>query len=210
MPDFFTVTVQSTHFYLVDAGQGKLLVDTGWSGSMPRLLTELKKAGVKPEIIRYVLATHYHPDHAGLVQEIKREWRAHLIIHDVQAAGPGELKAFHERKKDTGYLPIQIEQGDILLKNAVDYNRSALSALGIHGALVPTPGHSDDSVTLLLDGGQAFIGDLHPPAYSTEDALETICASWKKLIDLNAQWFYPAHGNPFPAEMITTQLSELE
>ena len=37
-----------------------------------------------------------------------------------------------------------------------------LSRLGIKGKVIHTPGHSDDSISLILDDGAAFVGDLNP------------------------------------------------
>src|SRR5260370_1294944 len=47
-------------------------------------------------------------------------------------------------------------------------SRALLARLGIGGEIVPTPGHSDDSVSLVLDDGSAFTGDLTPPGLALE------------------------------------------
>ena len=50
-------------------------------------------------------------------------------------------------------------------------SRALLEQIGIRGEIVPTPGHSADSVSLLLDDGSAFTGDLTPLPYTgTDDA----------------------------------------
>lgn len=89
MTAILVLTVQSTHFFLVGLREGKLLVDVGWSGSLGRLKGELKSYQVTPGEIRYVMATHYHPDHGGLVQEVKRDFGARLIIHEQHHPGAG-------------------------------------------------------------------------------------------------------------------------
>ena len=50
-----------------------------------------------------------------------------------------------------------------------------LSSLNIDGAFVPTPGHSNDSVSLLLDSGEVFTGDL--PHVSTLTGEDIICTT---------------------------------
>src|SRR4030065_1100575 len=73
----------STNYYQIEPGRVGLLIDIGWSGTMGRLNSVLKRKGVAFEKIRYLLATHYHPDHAGLAQEIK-DRGVKLIVMDTQ------------------------------------------------------------------------------------------------------------------------------
>ena len=61
----------STNYYVIGDGKNRLLVDVGWPGTMGRLLAMLRRKGIALEEIRYLLATHYHPDHAGLAQEFE-------------------------------------------------------------------------------------------------------------------------------------------
>lgn len=201
-----TLTIQSTHYYLVSCAGGWLLVDAGWAGSLPRLKAELKGLDVAPSTIRYVMATHYHPDHGGLVQEVKREFGARLILHERQLPGLEELKAFYARKGAGLFVPVEIEQNDLLLKSAADDHLAVLHVLGIDGAIVETPGHSDDSVSLVLVSGEAFTGDLHRPGYAAPENDEITCESWRRLLRRGARMVYPAHGLPFACEEDWTSL----
>ena len=63
----------STNYYVIGAGTSRLLVDAGWPGTMGQLLANLRRKGIRLGEIRCLLATHYHPDHAGLVQELRNE-----------------------------------------------------------------------------------------------------------------------------------------
>jgi glyoxylase-like metal-dependent hydrolase (beta-lactamase superfamily II) len=102
------------------------------------------------------------------------------------------LKAFYAGKGD--YEPIRVEASDLVLTGS---NRADLNRIGVRGEIIETPGHSDDSVSLVLDSGMAFIGDLHPPDLVQDEAREITCQSWKKLLRLNVKTLYPAHGRPF-------------
>ncbi len=66
------VGYHSTNFWVVSAGTARLLVDLGWPGTMGTMRANLQRMGVPLGEIRYGLATHYHPDHAGLAEELKR------------------------------------------------------------------------------------------------------------------------------------------
>ena len=48
----------------------------------------------------------------------------------------------------------------------LDESRTFLASLGLHGQFVHTPGHSDDSISVLLDSGEVFTGDL---THATKD-----------------------------------------
>jgi glyoxylase-like metal-dependent hydrolase (beta-lactamase superfamily II) len=63
------------------------------------------------------------------------------------------------------------------------------------GEFVHTPGHSEDSVSLLLDSGEVFTGDL--PLAMPDDGNELVRQSREKLRALGARRVYPGHGEPF-------------
>jgi glyoxylase-like metal-dependent hydrolase (beta-lactamase superfamily II) len=58
----------------------------------------------------------------------------------------------------------------------------------------------DFGISLVLDSGMAFTGDLHPASMATEDNLAETQASWKKLAAMKVETVHPAHGNPFRME----------
>ena len=194
-----TLTIRSTHFFLLDALGGKLLLDAGWPGSLPELASRLKAYRLDGRQIKYVLPTHFHPDHAGLVQEVKQAWGARLIVHARQVPFIPQLASIMEKKG--GYVPVQVEPGDIVLS---DDSRARLKAIGIHGVVVPTPGHTDDSVSLVLDSGEAFIGDLPPPHFVAEPTAGTVRASWQALQAAGARKCYPAHADPIALEALAS------
>jgi len=79
-------------------------------------------------------------------------------------------------------------------------SRAFLKRIGITGEIVWTPGHSDDSVTLVLDEGAVFTGDLPPPGFVDERASDSVQQSWERLRSLHATTIYPGHGpvRPMP------------
>jgi ribonuclease/clavin/mitogillin len=204
LENIVTLTHRSTHCFLVDLAHGKLMVDAGWPGSLPALKSQLRGYRIEPPEIKFVLITHTHPDHAGLAQEVRRLTGARLILHEKQLPFLPQLEASFKNKG--GYVPIVVEPGDVVLTAS---NRALLERLGIHGEVVETPGHSDDSVSLVLDSGSCFVGDLHLPQYAADEAAEALSrASWQKLLEHGAKTFYPAHAGPFAASAVEQALSE--
>jgi glyoxylase-like metal-dependent hydrolase (beta-lactamase superfamily II) len=86
---------------------------------------------------------------------------------------------------------------------------------GIHGKALYTPWHTSGSMSILLDSGEAFVGDqavgglpqcLSPyTSIFLEDANQ-VKASWRLLLELGAKWIYPANGKPFKSEILAKKL----
>jgi len=177
----------STNYYAIGIKNGMLLVDCGWPGTLSQFKRVLKQKGISPNDFTYLLVTHFHPDHAGLVQELK-ELGMKFILPVCQA---GFVSSFGDYFKDKSLPYVEIEQSDnILLK--LDDSRRFLSGIGLDGEILHTPGHSDDSVTLILDQGYAFTGDLHPAFMNIEDTKTR--ASWDKIYQHKIIRIYPGHG----------------
>lgn len=186
------VGYRSTHYWVVSAGTARLLVDLGWPGTMGRMRAGLARMDVPLEEIRYALATHYHIDYAGLAQELKQAG-VPLLVLDVQVAAIPLMKA-HIKPQDPF---VEITTHDNVTLTCAE-SRALLARIGIPGEIVPTPGHSDDSVSLLLDNGAAFTGDLTPPGRVGAEDPAVVAASWRRLRERGATRVYPGHGPPGP------------
>jgi ribonuclease/clavin/mitogillin len=190
MPEVTIVNVgyRSTNYWVVSAGTSRLLVDLGWPGTMGRMVASLTRMDVPVEEIRYGLATHYHIDHAGVAQELKQAG-VPLLVLDVQVRSIPLMKTWI--KPQDRHLDITMQ--DNVTISCIE-SRAVLERIGIPGEIVHTPGHSDDSVSLLLDDGSAFTGDLTSPAFIGEEDAAVVSASWQKLRERGARRIYPGHG----------------
>ncbi|MGE5377607.1 MAG: MBL fold metallo-hydrolase [Bacteroidota bacterium] len=178
----------STNYYAIDIKNGKLLVDCGWPGTLPQFTRVLLRKGIAPGEVKYLLVTHFHPDHAGLVQELKNQGTK-FILPECQVPYVGPF-ADYFKEKPLPYVEI-VQDDNILLK--LEDTRRFLAGLGLSAELLYTPGHSDDSVTLILDEGYAFTGDLHPAFLSGEDPKTR--ASWDSIQQFKIRRIFPGHGN---------------
>lgn len=177
----------STNYYAIELNNGKLLVDCGWPGTLPQFKKVLQRKGMTLAEFKFLLVTHFHPDHAGLVQELKNQG-IKFILPETQVEF---IPSFGDYFKGKSLPYVEITQNDNLILSLAD-SRTFLSGLGLSGEILHTPGHSDDSVTLILDEGFAFTGDLHPAFMVTED--DTTRASWDKIYRHKITRIFPGHG----------------
>ena len=180
------VGYRSTNYWVVSAGPSRFLVDIGWPGTLGTMKANLKRMGIALSEIRYALATHYHIDHAGLAEELKREG-VPLLVLDVQSGAIPLMKTW--TKPADNYVEIT-PHGNVVI--SFDQSRALLAGIGLAGEIVHTPGHSQHCVSLLLDDGSVFTGDL-PPAMLAFDN-PTALATWELLRKRGATRVYPAHG----------------
>ncbi len=188
MTTIVNVGYRSTNYWVVSAGGPRLLVDLGWPGTMGTLRAQLTRMSVPIDELRYGVATHYHMDHAGLAEELKGLGMRLWVLAPQVAAIP--LMKRH-MKPDDHYVEITTH-GNVVFDCAE--SRAHLAKLRLAGQIVPTPGHSDDSVSLILDDGSAFTGDLTPMALAEAEHAEALAASWQRLRDLGMRTVYPGHG----------------
>jgi glyoxylase-like metal-dependent hydrolase (beta-lactamase superfamily II) len=180
------VGYKSTHYWVVSAGTSRFLVDIGWPGTLGTLKANLNRMGVPLHEIRYALATHYHPDHAGLAEEMKREG-VRLLVLDVQVDAIAMMKQW--TKPHDRYVEITAEDNLVI---SFAESRRLLADMGIAGEILHTPGHSEHCVSLLLDDGSVFIGDLPRESATFDNPVAQ--ATWRHLRERGARTVYPAHG----------------
>ncbi len=177
-------------FYIRGESCG-LLIDTDYAGTLPAFYRALKAAGLGLRDIGYILATHYHPDHMGLVSELMKQG-ARLLLADVQK---GSVH-FSDRIFARDRLPAEpIREEEAVLISCAE-SRDFLAGLGISGEIISTPSHSPDSISLILDSGDAFVGDLEPldylPAYDENAALKR---DWEQVLAHHPRRIFYAHAN---------------
>jgi glyoxylase-like metal-dependent hydrolase (beta-lactamase superfamily II) len=207
-------------------GEGVILIDGGDPNTIGNLKHGLDKASINPEQIKLALLTHGHWDHIGCAKEIQALTRARVLLHQkdmhfLDEVHPSQPPGFtlwgkiiiEMLKLYTSNMHIPSFEVDIVAED----DEISLVEFGVPGRVVYTPGHSWGSVSVLLDGGQVFVGDLAMNMFPMRlspglpifgDDMQTIKRSWRKLIDMGAKTVFPAHGKPFPVEIIKKQLDK--
>ena len=92
----------------------------------------------------------------------------------------------------------------------------SLDEYGIAGRIVYTPGHTAGSISVLLDSGEAVVGDmamnslpmrLSPGLPVFAENLSQLMESWRMILKQGVATIYPSHGRPFPADVMRKALS---
>ncbi len=199
--------------YLLQAGDGYILIDTGIGQQWNRLESELLQAGCLPAKLKLVIVTHGDGDHAGNCAELQRKYAARIAMHagDLPMVTTGaalKRRAHTFLGKLILYLGALVAgkftcfQPDLLLEDGQD-----LSGYGLDGRVLYTPGHTPGSIAVLTADGQLFAGDTvenrtrPAPAALVENETE-LQASLAKLKRTTPRMVYPGHGEPFSAEAL--------
>jgi glyoxylase-like metal-dependent hydrolase (beta-lactamase superfamily II) len=124
-----------------------------------------------------------------------------LLVLDVQVQAIPLMKRW--TKPQDNYTDVAMHDNVII---TCSESRPLLESIGISGEIVHTPGHSEDSVSLLLDDGSVFTGDLTHPAFIGMEDTEVVKASWRSLRERGATRIYPGHGpmRPLDATLLDT------
>ena len=223
--ELFTIPLGFDNSYLIRERQGALLIDAGTPGQAKTFGKALDEVGVLPAEVKLIVITHGHWDHIGSARDIKEMTGAPLAMHQAECSWletgkpplPPGVTAWGKIFRSillaaTPFIRIAPATVDIVLAEGY----FSLVPYGIPGRIIPTPGHSPGSVSVLLDNGEAFVGDLAmnqfplclrpgPPIFA--DDLGLVRRSWELLLERGAGMIYPAHGKPFPADILKSSSS---
>ncbi len=223
MTTFDTIPVGICNCFLLWGDKGIVLIDAGAINQSQSFDDGLLRLGVSATDVKAVVITHGHADHVGTAAYIKSRTKAPFIVHRRDAPWlshsrpplPPGITAWGTimiHLAQRLWLPrinlTTVEPDEVLPETESEWS---LEKWGIDGKIIATPGHSPGSISVLLDSGEAFVGDMAmnlwwlrlrpgPPIFASD--VEQMKASWRTILDRGAQVIYPAHGNPFPADVM--------
>jgi glyoxylase-like metal-dependent hydrolase (beta-lactamase superfamily II) len=223
-----TLKLSVTNCYLFQSDNRYVLVDTGYDWEWERFQKELKRVSVGAEDIDFLILTHHHDDHVGLINrllelnpgiKVVMSEKARKLVAEGKndhANGGGyinrrinailKLKKLFDKKWTHTFPPYFARNDDIMI-----HQETSLHQIGIAtaGAIIETPGHSVDSVSVALADGDCLVGDAaanllqfagtkHCVVY-VED-LQQYYESWERIIEAGAKTVFPSHGAPFKVD----------
>jgi ribonuclease/clavin/mitogillin len=183
----FNVGNKSINLYLIDSGTHRLLIDAGFPAQLNELGRAMRQTGYTISAIDFLLVTHFHIDHAGAVQELKDAGVQFMLIDiQIDCIKPMEKLALNK------WQYTALNQHDNIVLSAKDAG-IFLQQYNFPAQVIETPGHSSDSVSLVLDTGETFTGDLLAEHLIMEE-ISPEKDAWEKLKRAGAKTIYPGHG----------------
>jgi hydroxyacylglutathione hydrolase len=189
-----------------------ILVDCGNKGSEDKILKILKGLGLEPGMLKLLILTHVHFDHAGSARRLKELTGCRILAHHSEV----------DRLRD-GFTPIPagtrwkakfvVGMGRLFARRIGTFPGSepdllvresySLEEFGFPGKVIHTPGHTHGSMVVLMRGGELIGGDTifglegkqHFPPFAED--LPALLNSWKQIRSLKPSVLYPAHGRAF-------------
>jgi len=217
------IPMTASNAYMVVNGKRVVLIDAGMKKKEQKIVAALARMKLSLDDIQLIILTHTHYDHCGSLKALQGMTKAKVLVHKAEA---GCLRqGYCEVPKGTMFFPkIMSAIGRTLAKRLLRYapvapditisKRFDLQAYGIDGYVLPTPGHSAGSLSVIIEGKHAIVGDtlfnifkhsVFPPYANDQKAL---LRSWEKLLKSNCELFYPGHGKPFTRDRLEKTYEE--
>jgi glyoxylase-like metal-dependent hydrolase (beta-lactamase superfamily II) len=196
-----------SNVFLLTDGKTNILVDTGPGIMWNTLKSRLSR--IKVDEISLLILTHSHFDHAANACRIKKKYGCKIMIHSLEAdyllngeniipTGTNLFTGIIVRllaKRIQGFVRYQPCTFDYAPDSSFD-----LSEFGFNAVLIHTPGHTEGSVSIIVDNEIALVGDtmfgifgwtIYPP-FAVDPG--KMIQSWGILLRTNCSVFLPSHG----------------
>ena len=208
--DFAVQPVKLGHpnVYFIETTTGNIMVDAGMPNLEKQLDEVFEKARVDPKSVKLIILTHGHMDHVGSIAYVKNLTGGDVLCHQsyAQDLESGDIEQAVAQNITgrllnfmTGLIGTKFEgvKPDIVVTDEFD-----LSEYGIAGKIIHTPGHSPSSLSIILDNGEALVGDIVREEesgvigigmfYEDEQAL---LGSLEKIAAYESSIIYLSHGD---------------
>lgn len=196
--------------YLIETPNYNLLIDTGEHTDYDTLVKNINSLLLFNKKIDFIILTHTHYDHCQNISKLSEKYKAKILCSInakkfiIQGFAPPPKKInliyiliqianIFKSKEKTKYDAFHVDKYIVDNFSFNDYN------LDIN--VIATPGHSIDSLSIIVNSEIAIVGDTFLGFFSNSclvalyDDINIIKKSWRKLFDTNCNLFLPGHGN---------------
>lgn len=146
--ELYFVGDRTTSAWVLTTPEGYFLMDAGFHGNVEgAIVGGMKKLGLDPAKIRYVIVSHGHNDHFGGARFLQKTYGAHIVMSEADWA--------HMRSWPQRGSPAPFPEQDITVKDG-----EVLSLGGVGVRMLITPGHTPGTLSPFFtvhDGGRAHV-----------------------------------------------------
>ncbi|KAF5030831.1 Hydroxyacylglutathione hydrolase [anaerobic digester metagenome] len=215
--EILQVISRHSNVWLVQKNDLSILVDSGKTKSRSLLMQNLNTALQPGNALQYMMLTHTHYDHCQSAAALKDKYLCRIIASE--KAVPSIAAGYTHLPRGTNYVSdVLAKAGHALMKKKFMYAPFTVDitigddylfpAPDADIRIITTPGHSADSISLIVDNEVAIVGDamfgifrnhVFPPF---ADDIPEMLRSWRKLLDTGCTTFLPGHGRAISRELL--------
>ena len=186
---------------------GLMLVDTGLPELFEELEVRLKSWGYSLEDVSDIVITHWHQDHAGNAERIRREAKARVYAHELEVLRARKFDVPYEVIAEELKRPLEVVKRTMDRINNITYEepkevtrlRGGEDLAGFK--VIHVPGHTQGHIAL-FDGETLIVGDAvrgingvyTPPLKLFSWDYELAVKSFERLMSLPYKFLIPYHG----------------
>lgn len=204
--------------FAIESERGVVVVDTGESGMDTDVVAALARLGIDGARVKLIVVTHAHADHIGAAAALGRALSAPVALGagDVAIAQSGHNPPLHATTIIAQLIKLTLNHDfEAFTPSVVVDGCLDLRPYGVPGVVRSASGHTDGSVVVILDGGDAIVGDIIAggylggmlgPRFPTEHYIQRdlgrVAAIIDWLLDSGVQRLHVGHGGPLAAAKI--------
>lgn len=205
--------------YLIIVSDKMFLVDTSTKPQRLHIERQIREAGISH--IDAIIQTHQHTDHTQNTAYFQAKYHCPVYIHPLEA---DNLRGGHchmpHGTNGWAKLICKVQAAFHILEyfqpvqNVVPLDEETRQQFPAAVTIIDTPGHTCGSVSIIVDGEVACVGDamihqgknIYPPF--ADDEAELI-KSWRILAKTGCGLFLPAHGKEIQKKQIEKGIQPL-
>jgi hydroxyacylglutathione hydrolase len=184
-----------------------IIIDTGYGCHYKKILGYLERNKISKNQISLIILTHAHLDHYDNANLLKNELNVPVLSS--KKASEYFRNGGNEPTMPTNFLAKVIKirfyhkkitpiSPEITIEQKFDLTR-----FGVDGFVLPTPGHTEGSLSIVINKNECIAGDLYISFIKAGKLAwfinnrEEYNKSIEKIKFLNIKRIYPSHGKDF-------------
>jgi glyoxylase-like metal-dependent hydrolase (beta-lactamase superfamily II) len=208
----------ASNCFIITGGE-PVIVDTGTDASPEVFRAICASCGLEPSDIQLIIISHEHADHF-----VNLDW-----MKEMTGGAPVLCHKAAERSLAEGLMPQVTARntiGEEAIKSPPSLSRVPrvrpditfeseydLAPFGIAGKVISTPGHSEGSTAVVLDSGEAIVGDTVVRCHGGDELVIAFLAddvpALRRSVEMllsSVTLFYSGHGGPYTREEVQAAL----